>query len=58
MAGLSGSIGRLRHSSGTAFEISHPQRGHEHLGNTRKVFEGHYLDESLIGGEVDMPPEL
>ena len=57
-AGLRGGIGRLRHSSGTAFEILHPQRGHEHLGNTRKVFQGHYLDQDLIEGAVETVEEL
>lgn len=58
LAGLKGGIGRLRHSSGTAFEIEYPQRGHEHLGNTRAVFEGHYFDQDIAGGDVDLPPEL
>jgi hypothetical protein len=59
-AGLVGSIGRLRHSSGTATELTHPGRGHEHLGNTRKIFEEHYLDHHQIanGAVLPMPPEL
>lgn len=43
LAGLPGSIGRLRHSSGSNVELLHPGQGHLHLGNTRKVFERHYF---------------
>lgn len=57
-AGLTGSIGRLRHSSGTALEKESPGHGHEHLGNGRKVFERHYLDESQIEDTRPLPPEL
>lgn len=57
-AGLSGSIGRLRHSSGTAAERERRGHGHEHLGNTRTVFEKHYLDSSQIDDERARPPEL
>ena len=57
-AGLPGSIGRLRHSSGTAVEIKHPGRGHEHLGNTRAVFERNYLDHQMIEGNKVLPDSL
>jgi hypothetical protein len=57
-AGLSGSIGRLRHSSGTAAEVAHPGRGHEHLGNGRAVFERHYLDPLAVMSDPPLPPEL
>lgn len=43
LAGLSGSFKTLRKSSGTGVELLFPGRGHEHLGNSRKVFETHYL---------------
>jgi hypothetical protein len=49
MAGLAGTIGQLRHASGTAFEIENPGRGHEHLGNPSAIFEHHYLDHSKVG---------
>jgi hypothetical protein len=58
LAGLSGGIGQLRHSSGTAVELHHPGRGHEHLGNTRAVFERHYLDLDQTAFERPLPPEL
>lgn len=57
-AGLPGSIGRLRHSSGTAVERISPGSGHRHLGNGRKVFEQHYLDESQLEDTRPLPPEL
>lgn len=55
-AGLAGSIGRLRHSSGTAAEGANPGRGHEFLGNGRAVFERHYLAEPP--SDRPLPPEL
>jgi hypothetical protein len=58
LAGLRGSIGQLRHSSGTAVEVKYPGRGHEHLGNTRAVFERHYLDHEKIGFEAVLPESL
>jgi integrase len=45
-AGLCGTFKKLRRSSGTAVEILNPGRGHIHLGNTRAIFEAHYLDKS------------
>jgi len=57
-AGLTGGIGRLRHSSGTAVELLHPGRGHEHLGNTRRVFEQHYLDHDRAFVAKPMPERL
>jgi hypothetical protein len=57
-AGLPGSIGRLRHSSGTEVELAHPGRGHEHLGNTRAVFLLHYFDDSRAVYDRPMPQEL
>lgn len=44
--GLCGTFKKLRRSSGTAVEMQCPGRGHVHLGNTRAVFEAHYLDKS------------
>lgn len=57
-AGLDGSLKRLRSGSGTAAEIAHPGRGHEHLGNTRKIFERHYLAKHLIVDNRASPPPL
>jgi len=57
-AGLTGSIGRLRHSSGTAVELAHPGRGHEHLGNTRRIFEQNYLDMQQAFQAKPMPERL
>jgi integrase len=58
LAGLKGSIGLLRHSSGTAVEVQCPGRGHEHLGNTRAVFEKHYLDKGKVADVVVLPEKL
>ena len=57
-ADLTGSIGRLRSASGTAAEVAHPGRGHEHLGNGRAVFERHYLDPLAVMSNPPLPPEL
>lgn len=56
-AGLRGPLKQLRKSSGTLVESLHPGAGHLHLGNTRTVFEKHYLDGER--GIVPLsPPEL
>jgi integrase len=57
-ANLTGSLKRIRSSSGTAAEIAHPGRGHEHLGNTRRVFERHYLARHLLRDQRPSPPPL
>ncbi len=54
IAGLRGSFKTLRKSSGTGVEMLHPGRGHEHLGNSRKVFETHYLAR----GSLEVVPIL
>lgn len=46
-AGLKGSFKKLRKSSGSLADQLDPGRGHLHLGNTRKVFELHYLGNSV-----------
>jgi integrase len=43
-AGLKGSFKTLRKTSGTIVESLHPGCGHLHLGNSRPVFELHYMD--------------
>lgn len=57
-AGLPGSIGWLRRSSGTNVEGRSPGRGHEHIGDTRACFERHYLARELIEETRPMPEEL
>lgn len=57
-AGLRGSFKTLRKSSGTAVEKLHPGRGHEHLANSRQVFERHYLDPSQDDRQPLTPPRL
>ena len=57
-AGLQGSLKWLRSGSGTLVEELYPGRGHEHLGNTRAVFERNYLSPDLMQSPVLMPPEL
>jgi integrase len=58
IAGLPGSLKCLRSGSGTAVEIEAPGRGHEHLGNTRRVFERNYLDETQIESDRPLPPPI
>lgn len=43
-AGLAGTFKKLRKSAGTSVESLHPGAGHMFLGNSRKVFERHYLN--------------
>jgi integrase len=43
-AGLRGTFKTLRKTSGTIVESLHPGCGHLHLGNSRQVFELHYMD--------------
>lgn len=57
-AGLQGTIGRIRHSSGTAVELKFPGQGHEHLGNTRAIFERHYLDHQKVAEVRILPDSL
>lgn len=57
-AGLSQfSLSYIRSAAGTAVERTTGD-GHEFLGNTRKVFEEHYLDETQLEPHGRMPPEL
>lgn len=57
-AGLTGTTKWLRRTSGTLVESIAPGRGHEQLGNGRKVFESHYLDQRQIAMTRPMPPGL
>lgn len=56
-AGLTGTLKKLRKSSGSLVESQYPGAGHLHLGNTRQVFEAHYLDGEQ-GIKPLSPPEL
>lgn len=56
-AGLPGSLKWLRSGSGSNFERLHPGRGHEHLGNTRAVFEAHYLVDEIVNSDAALLPE-
>jgi hypothetical protein len=49
-AGLVGTHKKLRRSSGVSVEILHLGHGHEHLGNSRPVFERHYLRRRIVRG--------
>lgn len=49
-AGLVGTFKTLRSSSGTAAELL-TGKGHEHLGNSRVIFQKHYLDNSKLPHE-------
>ncbi len=46
----------IRKSAGTAAEAICPGSGHLLLGNTRRVFERHYLQAGIVAGP--QPPEL
>ena len=54
VAKLKGTFKTLRKSSGTGVEAACLGRGHEHLGNSRKVFETHYLAR----GSMEVVPIL
>jgi integrase len=56
--GLPGSLKCLRSGSGTAVERESRGRGHEHLGNTRKVFEASYLDVTQLPDDRPLPPRI
>lgn len=56
-AGLAGTMKVLRKSSGTLVESQHPGCGHLHLGNTRAVFELHYMNPER-GLTALSPPAL
>jgi septum formation topological specificity factor MinE len=56
-AGLTGTFKKLRKTSGTEAEIL-TGRGHEHLANSRKVFEVHYLDRKRVHREPVRLPQI
>lgn len=57
-AALEGTFKKLRKSCGTAIDLAAPGTGHVHLGNTRRVFELHYLDQSHIASQPRLPPKV
>lgn len=57
-AGLFGTFPKIRKSSGTYAELLNPGRGHEHLANSRKVFESHYLARRHVAGKPLGPPPI
>jgi integrase len=48
----------IRRGSGTDVELQEPGTGHQHLGNTRAVFERSYGDKTIIGRRIPSPREL
>lgn len=56
-AGLVGTFKTLRKTSGTQAEIL-TGRGHEHLANTRGIFEKHYLDRRRVHREPVRLPRI
>lgn len=57
-AGLFGTFPKLRKSSGTYAELLNPGRGHEHLANSRKIFETNYLARRHIPKSPMSPPAI
>lgn len=57
-AGLHGTFKVLRKSCGTSVEMLYPGRGHIALGNTRKVFEAHYLSRRMLDQNPSGPDAL
>lgn len=57
-AGLFGAFPKIRKSSGTYAELLNPGRGHEHLANSRKVFESNYLSRRHIAAKPLGPGQL
>lgn len=57
-AGLVGTFPKIRKSSGTYAELLNPGRGHEHLANSRKVFESHYLSRRHVSRSPLSPPQI
>jgi integrase len=48
----------IRRGSGSDVELQQRGAGHEHLGNTRQVFEKNYACKSIIGRSIPSPREL
>jgi|GEM_PF-5405174 len=56
-SGLTGTFKKLRKTSGTQAELL-TGRGHEHLANSRRVFESHYLDRRIVHREPVKLPKI
>lgn len=48
----------IRRGSGSDVELQQSGAGHQHLGNTRAVFERSYGDRTIIGRSIPTPREL
>lgn len=48
----------IRRGSGTDVELQSRGSGHEHLGNTRAVFDASYGDRTILGRQAPTPREL
>lgn len=57
-AGLVGSFKTLRKSAGSLVEQQQPGKGHQHLGNTRAIFEKHYEAKRITRHDPTMPPKI
>jgi len=57
-SGLCGTFKKLRKSCGTSVELRQPGQGHIALGNTRKVFEQHYLSRRPFDQQPPRPDDL
>jgi hypothetical protein len=57
-AGLVGTFKKLRKSSGSRAEQLNAGSGHVHLGNSRRVFEQHYLGSDAIDVQPVRLPQI
>jgi site-specific recombinase XerD len=48
----------IRRGSGSDVELQERGAGHQHLGNTPRVFERAYADKTIIGRKIPSPREL
>jgi integrase len=48
----------IRRGSGSDVELQQSGAGHQHLGNTKAVFERSYGDKTIIGRSIPTPREL
>lgn len=54
-ADLRGTFKTLRKTSGTEFDLLYPGKGHEHLANTRAVFDRHYNAQRISSPPFRLP---
>lgn len=55
-AKVGGSLKWFRSGSGTQVEIENPGQGHQHLSNSRRVFENNYLVQPLLVNQPILSP--